>query len=85
MAATTPIPRRRDTNDLKHPKIQKEQGSAIDHAVRLIHAVCSLAGSATWIDDIRANLRADKWRRIVALERLCNVGWDGSGEVNMNA
>jgi hypothetical protein len=35
-------------------------GPAINHAVRLIHAVCGLAGSATLIDDIRADLRADK-------------------------
>jgi hypothetical protein len=60
MASTVTIRRRRETTDPKYPKIRNEQGSAIDHAVRLIHAVCGLAGSATWIDDIRADLRADK-------------------------
>ena len=33
--------------------------SAIDHAVRLVHSVCCLAGAASLIDDIRADLRAD--------------------------
>jgi hypothetical protein len=60
MVATTTIPRHRETNNPKYPKSQNEAGSAINHAVRLIHAVCGLAGSATWIDDIRADLRADK-------------------------
>ena len=60
MVATTTIPRHRETNNPKYPKSQNEAGSAINHAVRLIHAICGLAGSATWIDDIRADLRADK-------------------------
>ena len=59
MAATTTI-RHRQTKRQNHPKIHKPTSAAIDHAVRLIHAVCGLAGSATWIDDIRADLRADK-------------------------
>jgi hypothetical protein len=59
MAATTTI-RHRRTSRQNHPKIQNGPSSAINHAVRLIHAVCGLAGSATWIDDIRADLRADK-------------------------
>jgi hypothetical protein len=33
--------------------------SAIDHAVRLVHSVCWLAGAASLIDDIRADLRAE--------------------------
>src|ERR1700733_3736640 len=33
--------------------------SAIDHAVRVVHSVCCLAGSASLIDDIRADLRAE--------------------------
>jgi len=32
---------------------------ALDHAVRVIHGVCCLAGSASLIDDIRAELRAE--------------------------
>jgi len=35
-------------------------GPAFNHAVRLIHAVCGLAGSPTLIDEIRAEPRADK-------------------------
>jgi hypothetical protein len=57
------------TTTLRHPqssqrrtKIRKEEGSAINHAVRLIHAVCGLAGSPTLIDEIRAELRPDKVR-----------------------
>jgi hypothetical protein len=59
MAATTTI-RHRQTKRQNHPKIHKPTSAAIDHAVRLIHAVCGLAGSAALIDDIRADLRADK-------------------------
>src|ERR1700730_6205322 len=33
--------------------------SAIDHAVRVVHRVCCLAGSASLIDEIRADLRAE--------------------------
>ena len=59
MAATLPV-RGPATERQNHPKIAKPSAAAIAHAVRLIHAVCGLAGSATWIDDIRADLRADK-------------------------
>src|SRR5215468_5550842 len=58
-AATTTISRR-STTERNQPKIQSGQSSAINHAVRLIHAVCGLAGSPTLIDEIRADLRADK-------------------------
>src|SRR3984893_13286946 len=60
MVATITISRRHQISQPKRPKILNRQDSAINHAVRLIHAVCGLAGSATWIDDIRADLRADK-------------------------
>jgi hypothetical protein len=60
MVATTPIPRIGERSRHRHPQILNRQDSAINHAVRLIHPVCGLAGSATWIDDIRADLRADK-------------------------
>ena len=33
--------------------------SALDHAVRVVHSVCCLAGSASLIDDLRAELRAE--------------------------
>jgi hypothetical protein len=33
--------------------------SAIEHAVRVVHWVCCLAGAASLIDDIRADLRAE--------------------------
>ena len=33
--------------------------SPIDHAVRVVHSVCCLAGAASLIDDIRADLRAE--------------------------
>src|ERR1700730_18227964 len=60
MVTTIPIRRRRDIEHLKNPKIQNAQGLAIDHAVRLIHAVCGRAGSPSLIDEIQAELRADK-------------------------
>ena len=37
----------------------RRKTSAIDHAVRVVHCVCCLAGSASLIDDVRAELRAD--------------------------
>jgi hypothetical protein len=60
MTTAITVSHRHQTSQPKYPKIQNEQGSAIDHAVRLIHAICGLAGSATLIDDIRADLRADR-------------------------
>jgi hypothetical protein len=60
MVARSTIPRIGERSRNRHPQILNRQDSAINHAVRLIHAVCGLAGSATWIDDIRADLRADK-------------------------
>src|SRR5260370_34656080 len=65
MVTTIPIRRRGDIEHLKNPKIQNAQGLAIDHAVRLIHAVCGLAGSPSLIDEIRAELRADKVRAAI--------------------
>jgi hypothetical protein len=37
----------------------RHQTSAIVHAVRIVHRVCCLAGAASLIDDIRADLRAE--------------------------
>src|SRR6266478_375825 len=65
MVTTNAISSRRQTRHPKHPKIQHRQGCAINHAVRLIHAVCGLAGSPTLIDEIRADLRADKVRAAI--------------------
>ncbi|SRR5258708_6179385 len=48
-----------------HPKIHNPPAAALDHAVRLIHAICGLAGSATLIDDIRADLTSDKVRAAI--------------------
>jgi hypothetical protein len=41
------------------PNPDRRNTSAIDHAVRVVHGVCCLAGAASLIDDIRADLRAD--------------------------
>src|SRR5947207_759274 len=65
MVTTNAISRRRQTSHPKHPKIPNRQGSAINHAVRLIHAVCGLAGSPALIDEIRTELRADKVRAAI--------------------
>jgi hypothetical protein len=64
MVATV-IVRRPRINRQNHPKIHTPTSPAIDHAVRLIHAICGLAGSATLIDDIRADLTADKVRAAI--------------------
>jgi hypothetical protein len=63
MVSTSTI-RDRETSQQKRAEIQGT-APAIEHAVRLIHAICSLAGSVNLIDDIRAELRADKVRDAV--------------------
>src|SRR6201997_129974 len=65
MVTTNVISFRRQTSHLKRPKIQNRQSCAINHAVRLIHAVCGLAGSPTLIEEIRAELTADKVRAAI--------------------
>ena len=62
MAATVPVRGLVDQAAKIIPKLHKPPAAALDHAVRLIHAICGLAGSATLIDDIRADLAADKVR-----------------------
>ena len=61
MATTVPV-RGSQTDRQKRTKIHKPTSLAIDHAVRLIHAICGLAGSPSLIDNIRADLTADKVR-----------------------
>ncbi|MGZ3283409.1 MAG: hypothetical protein ACXU9A_12195, partial [Xanthobacteraceae bacterium] len=51
----------RQANRQKHPKIHN-RAAAIDHAVRVIYRVCCLAGSASLIDKIRADLAAESIR-----------------------
>ena len=63
MAATTTI-RHRQTNRQNDPKIHKRT-AAIDHAVRVIYRVCCLAGSASLIDNIRADLHAEGVRAAI--------------------
>jgi hypothetical protein len=60
MVATTTI-RRRQPKHQNHPKIHNRT-TAIDHAVRVIYRVCCLAGSASLIDNIRADLDDDDVR-----------------------
>jgi hypothetical protein len=64
MVSTTTL-RHFQSSQQRSTKIRKEEGSAINHAVRLIHAVCGLAGSPTLIDEVRAELRADKVRAAI--------------------
>ncbi len=54
---------RRERGAPKRPKTQN--GAAINHAVRLIHAICGPAGSPNLIDEIRAELRAEKVRAAI--------------------
>jgi hypothetical protein len=65
MVTTNAISPRRQTSHPKYPKIQNRRGSALNHAVRLIHAICGLAGSPTLIEEIQAELRADKVRAAI--------------------
>jgi hypothetical protein len=63
MVATTRI-QHRQTNRQKHPKIHNRT-TAIDHAVRVIYRVCCLAGSASLIENIHADLRAEGVRAAI--------------------
>src|ERR1700738_4219011 len=65
MALTSAIYRARQTRHPKNTKIQNGRAAAINHAVRLIHAICGFAGSQTLIDEARADLRADKVRAAI--------------------
>src|SRR6202040_397261 len=65
MVLTSAISRHHHASHARNPKIQNGPGSAINHAVRLIHHVCGLAGSPTLIDEIRAELRAEKVRAAI--------------------
>jgi hypothetical protein len=64
MVARTPV-RRRHSKSRKSPKLRKDKASPIDHAVRVIYAICGLAGSTTLVDDIRAELRAEQVRSAI--------------------
>jgi hypothetical protein len=68
MVATTTI-RRRQSKHQNHPKIHNRT-TAVDHAVRVIYRVCCLAGSASLIDNIRADLDADGVRAVM---RKCHT------------
>jgi hypothetical protein len=63
MVAPTTI-QRHQTKRQKAPKIRNRQ-IAIDHAVRVIYRVCCLAGSASLIDKIRADLDDDGVRAAI--------------------
>jgi hypothetical protein len=60
MVATTTTIRHRQPHRKNHLKTRKLSAAPIEHAVRIIHAICGLAGSVSLIDDIRADLRAEK-------------------------
>src|ERR1700732_576750 len=76
MARTNTISGARQTRHQKNTKVRNWRDAAINHAVRLIHAICGLAGSPTLIDEVRADLRADKVRaaRYRPCVRLADVG-----------
>jgi len=65
MATATVTVRGAATSRKNHLTIHKPLAAALNHAVRIIHAICGLAGSATLIDDIRADLTADKVRAAI--------------------
>jgi hypothetical protein len=57
---STTIVRGHKAKRQKQSKNHQTSSAAIDHGVRLIHAICGLAGSARLLDDIRKQLRAEK-------------------------
>jgi hypothetical protein len=70
MIASGPRARRPHAPSQNHPGRNKikdgaaatsrsRPAGALDHAVRVVHSVCCLAGSPSLIDDIRAELRAE--------------------------
>src|ERR1700730_8123726 len=65
MALTSTISRARQTRHPKTTKLQNGRDAAINHAVRLIHAICGLAGSQTLFDEVRADLRAENVRAAI--------------------
>src|ERR1700730_5857158 len=64
VAAITIRSPRKAQGDKKSSNYQNSS-AAIHHAIRLIHAVCGLAGSPMLIDEIRADLRAEKVRAAI--------------------
>jgi hypothetical protein len=57
--------RSRKAQHEKHSKVHSQPSAAIDQAVRIIHAVCGLAGSSTLIDD----------KSGIATPLLCSTGY----------
>jgi hypothetical protein len=72
MAATLTI-RHHQTTGQHHPKIRNPPAAAIDHAVRIIHAICSLAGSPNLINEIRADLRVGNVRAAIRNRQTARV------------
>ena len=52
------------------------QGTAIDHAVRVIYRVCCLAGSTSLLDDIRADLAAEGVRAAIRKRKKTTLVFD---------
>ena len=52
-------PRRNKKRSWHSPPLRSRSQGALDHAVRVVRGVCCLAGSASLIDDLRAELRAE--------------------------
>ncbi len=50
-------PRRNKSKVGTAATLRSRPRGAVDHAVRVVHGVCCLAGSASLIDDLRAELR----------------------------
>src|ERR1700720_893363 len=65
MALTSTISGARQTRHQKNTNIQNGRDAAINHAVGLIHAIWGLAASPTLIEEIRADLRAEKVRAAI--------------------
>ena len=71
MVGTTTI-QHRQSNRQKHPE-NYNRTTAFDHAVRVIYRVCCLAGSASLIDNIRADLHAEGVRAAMRKRETAGV------------
>jgi hypothetical protein len=52
-------PRRNKKRSRHGSSLRSCPSGALDHALRVVHGVCCLAGSASLVDDLRADLRAE--------------------------
>src|SRR6202048_2654519 len=78
MVAATAISHRHQTSQPKRPQVQNTESSALNHAVRLMHAVCGLAGAPSLLHGLLAGRRDQGLSNQVAydyMERHGRAAW----------